>query len=356
MSLLTFPDRFKADMQSFVRELENESPVFVDWLTIRQVHPAGGIPTLSGGVMISTDADGAVEFQTLKRSDIEGSFDSRMWIRCDGNTVEFHGNISRWNRRDNVFGYSWAETISRVNRLLNLYSLPPFTDGEKFRYADSGEGWTGARVSRIDATANHTFFNLPDAQMALSILARHHVGRQKGTISPDGTTVMYGYGSKYVSGKCYLKSAELRTHLRKKSGSHVGQDVIEFCEMLGVIREEFTLKSRFLTQKNICWLADISQQEVHRMFNERTQMKRLHQMTYPDLSSLHPAIRGTLARYENGEPLNLKRATLYRHRKALLPFGIDISVPNNVKKFAPPVRTIERALLVAPEWYRKKYG
>lgn len=341
---------------SRVSELELETPLFVDWLTIRQPHPGGGLPVVNDGWVISSDASGVIEFETVKRFQAEGSFDSKMWIRCDGNSVEFHGNISRYGRRDNVFGYDWNETIRRVNELLNLFSLPSFTQGELTRYADTGWQWSGARVSRIDITMNHSAFNWTDAQQLVLLLGRHHVGRQKGQVSPDGTTVMYGYGSKYISGKCYLKAHELEAHRRKKSGEHVGQDVIDFCRDLGVIREEFTLKSRYLTQNDLCFLGQITQGELHRIYTERTQIRRLKEMTYPDLSTLSSAVRGTLARYENGEPLCLKRRTFYRHRKALLPYGIDISIPNNVKKFSPPLRVIERAALVAPEWYRKKYG
>lgn len=349
--------RFLSEVAKTLPELDDEWPLFVDWLTIRQVHPAGGLPLVSDGYTTRCDRDGAIQYELVNRDEIEGSFDSRMWLRCDGNSVEFHGNIARYSRRDNVFGYGWSETLRRVNTLLNLHSLPPFTAGEKARYADSGVVWTGARVSRIDITVNYAAFSEVDAQRVLHSLSMHHVGRQRGTVSPDEATVMYGYGSKYVSGKVYLKHVELLRHRRKKHGAHVDQEVIDFCRSMGLLREEFTLKSRFLTQTGLCWLGEIDAAQLQAVYRHRSQFKRFRDMEVKDTSSLSAGARGTLARYEQGEPHGLKRATFYRHRSEILKCcGIDITVPNKVEKVAVPIKVLEVQPLVAPAWYRKKYG
>ena len=80
-------------------------------------------------------------------------------------------------------------------------------------------------------------------------------------------------------------------------------------------------------------------------------------MEIKDTSALSAGARGTLARYEQGEPHGLKRATFYRHRAEILKVcGIDISVPRNVEKIAPPVRVVSVQPMVAPEWYRRKFG
>ena len=340
-----------------VAELDSEHPLFVDWLTIRQEHHGIELPRLTGGQIIVSNEKDEVERCTQRRFEAEGSFDDRMWIRCDGTAVDFHGNPARWNRPDNVFGHGWEETISRVNRLLNLHNLPPFTKGEMQRFSDSGWQWSGARVSRIDITMNHAFFSNENAQIIVDHMGRQHVGRQRGTVTPDRTTVLYGYGSQYASGKLYMKAAELKAHRRKKSGSHVDQEVVDYCENLGVLREELTLKSRFLTQKGIAFLADIDQGRLMDIYNERSQLRALKRYEHTDLSCLSPAQRGTLARWESGEPLNLKKSQFYAHRRALLPLGVDIGTPkNNVTKLVQPIRVIERAVLVAPDWYRQKNG
>jgi len=331
-------------------------PVFVDWVTIRQDHGEGGAPRLNGGRYMAIDADGAVDYVVERRVGVEGSFDSRVDVRSDGSVVEFSGNIARYNRRDNLFGYDWPETVRRINSLLNLYSIPPFTAGKLYRFADHGWTWTGARVSRIDATMNRACFSEQGAEVVLRALASQHVGRQKGVLSVDGGTVEYGRGSKYVYGKCYAKAQELRKHRRRKSGAHVDDEVIAFCERYGVLREEFTLKSRFLTQRQFCYLGAINQSALIDIFMERTQFRRFEKVTFESFDDLPRHLRATYASWRDGLPQNVSRTTFYRHRQELLSFGVDISVPNNVQMLPVRVRTVDVAALEAPDWYRQKFG
>ncbi len=331
-------------------------PIFIDWVTIRQDWPEGGIPVLNGGHVIRIDSDGSVEWQVDQRLGLEGSFDSRVDVKCDGYRVEFSGNIARYNRRDNLFGYQWNDTIARINRLLNLYSIPPFTKGKLFRFADTGWTWTGARVSRIDVTMNYATFSVDAMHALMSSLAGHHIGRQKGTLRPDGATIEYGAGSKYVYGKIYAKHVEFERHASRKSGSHVDPEVIDFCKNFGVLREEFGLKSRFLTQRGLAYLGAINQQELNNVFLERSQFRRFEQVKYESFDDLPRHLRATYVSWQHGYPLGLSQATFYRHRNALLKYGIDISVPSNVARLPIRVRTIDVAALEAPEWYRRKYG
>lgn len=340
-----------------VFELETEPVLFIDWLTIRQVHSEGGLPLVIQGYKTDEEEDGEINYRIPKRRMVVGSYDDVMKLRCDGHCVEFDGNISRWERPDNVFGYGWDETIRRVNRLLNLHGLPPFTPGERLRFADKGHVYTGARVSRIDITKNYACFNEQDARQFLINVSAHHVGRQKGSVTPDGTTVEYGRGSKYVYGKLYLKHTELEQHRKKKSGKHVGQDVIDFCRSMGVVREEMELKSRFLTQNQLCWLAEINSDLLDVVYRDRSQVRGFKGMKYDDTTELTATARGTLARYENGEPINLKKSQFYAVRRQLINAGYpDIGVSKNVVAVRPKVKVIEVQAMCAPDWYRRKYG
>ena len=79
-------------------------------------------------------------------------------------------------------------------------------------------------------------------------------------------------------------------------------------------------------------------------------------MTFESFDDLPRHLRATYATWRDGLPLDLSRATFYRHRTELLKYGIDISVPNNVQRLTIPVRTVEVAALEAPDWYRQKFG
>lgn len=331
-------------------------PVFVDWVTMRQDHGGDGAPVLNGGQVISIDADGSVDYVVHRRTGLEGSFDSRCDVRSDGSVVEFSGNIARFNRRDNLFGYEWPETVRRINALLNVYSIPPFTAGKLYRFADHGWTWTGARASRIDITMNRASFSQEGGEVVLKALAGQHIGRQKGVLSTDGMTVAYGEGSKYVYGKVYSKYAELMAHKRRKSGAHVDEEVIEFCRSHGVLREEFTLKSRFLTQRQMAYLGAITHDELTDVFMGRTQFRRFEKMTYDSFGDLPRHLQATYAKWKEGLPQKISVRTFYRHRSELLKYGIDVSIPCNVHALPVKVRTIEVAALEAPPWYRQRYG
>lgn len=336
---------------------DHENPIFLDWLTIRQTHHSQDVPIFRDGQVLSVDADGSVEWVTDRRVQVEGSYDSRVMIRSDGSNVEFSGNPTRFARRDNLFGFSFEDSIQRVNHLLNLHSLPPFSAGLPYRFADSGVVWSGARVSRADVTLNFATFSLSDARAVLSDLAGHHLGRQKHNLTPDGSTLSIGgQGSRYVYHKIYLKSHEIQVHRKRRSGQHVASDVEKFCQDYGILREEMTLKSRFLTQNRLAFLGDITQSRLNAVFFHRSAFRRFDQVKYQNFSDLPPAIYGTYCRWRDGLPLDLAKTTFYRHRRSLLQYGVDIAVPNNVTRLPLRVRTVDVAAMVAPDWYRCKYG
>jgi len=334
----------------------NVIPVFVDYLTIRQVHDGGKLPVINGGRVLRIDSDGEIEYTVDTRQGLEGSFDSRVEVRCDGHQVEFSGNISRYGRQDNLFGYTFAGSIERINELLKSLGLPPFTSGKLYKFADTGWTWTGARVSRIDITCNYVTGSMIDSEALLRNMAGHHIGRQKGSLSVNGATVEYGRGSKYVYGKLYCKTTELKKHRSKKSGQHVADEVIDFCQSLGVIREEFTLKSRFLLQNGLAYLGAITDSLLIEVYMNRTQLKRLDKVQYENFNDLPANLRATYVSWKYGFPITLKKTAFYKHRKALLAYGIDISIPNNVQTMPIKVKTIELAALTAPDWYIKKYA
>lgn len=331
-------------------------PFFVDYLTIRQSYPEGGLPVINGGRVIRIDSDGEVEYVLDARHGLLGSFDSRVDIRCDGHTVEFSGNISRYGRADNLFGYSFEETIQKINQLIVSFGLPAFSSGRLYDFVDGQSVYSGARVSRIDITCNYATGSMLDSEALLRNMAGHHVGRQKGSLSVNGTTVEYGRGSKYVYGKLYCKTTELIRHKSKKSGQHVSDDVIAYCHTSGIVREEFTLKSRFLTQNGLAYLGAITTQKLSGVYMERSQLQRLEQVQYENFNDLPPRLRATYVSWKHGFPIDLPVSTFYRHRKQLLAYGIDISVPNNIHTLPIKVKTVHLSAVGAPDWYQRKYA
>lgn len=88
----------------------------------------------------------------------------------------------------------------------------------------------------------------------------------------------------------------------------------------------------------------------------RSQLQRLEQVKYENFNDLPKHLRATYVSWKYGYPIELSRATFYKHRSALLNYGVDISIPNNVHTLPIKVKTIQLSALSAPDWYQQKYA
>lgn len=332
---------------------ETGTPFFVDWLSLRQTHDQD-LPEINAGVVCGMDVHGEIVWRTTRPSVVEGSHETSVQIRCDGHTVVFSGNVSRFGRTDNLFGFDMAACMRRVNGILQRLGLPPFTMGRKFmRHIKTRQGaslvpaWTGCHITRIDLTANFETGSLSNARAYLEWLSTQQGNaRLKVGTHVDGETVDWGRGSRRIYTKVYLKSAELRKH-------NGPPELIEHCENVGLIRFEVTLKSTQLHAMGCNYLGGLDMTQLEMLFEERRQVLTRAEHTHDDLEQLPNALRRTARDYLAGDDLQqrMSRATFFRHRAGLLPYGIDIAVKRNVINFKPRVRVIEVRPATAPTWY-----
>lgn len=345
------PDQFR----DLSRRDDPTEPFFVDWLTMRQSHEIE-LPIINAGVVCGIDAHGEIEWQTQRASQIQGSFDTSIQLRCDGHTVLFSGNVSRFGRTNNLFGFSFADCLRRVNHILARFGLPPFSAGKKFhRHVRSQDGsinlrsaWTGATISRIDMTGNYETGSISNARAYLEWLATQQGNaRLKVGTRVDGETVDWGRGSRRLYSKIYIKSAELRKH----DGP---PELIEYCEEVGLVRFEVTAKSTQLIAMGCNYLGGFDMHKITQLFNERAAVLSRANHAHDDLESLPNMFRRTARDYLAGDDLqrHLSVSTFRRHRLALLPYGLDISVRRNVINFQPRIRVIELKAASVPSWYQ----
>lgn len=358
-------------------QMDAAEPFFVDWLSIHQTHEVE-LPVVDDGHVLGVDQEGQLVWKTTRKHRFEGSFETSVAIRCDGHTVWFEGNVSRFNRSNNLFGFSLRECISRVNGLLAKVGLPPFTMGRKFwspvkrsngpfrdepelvnvegvevevdrprNGLDVVERWTGARITRIDLTANYATGSRDNARAYMEWLAtQQHSARVKVGTHADGETVDWGRGSKRIYAKCYDKASEMA-----RRGAPA--ELVEYCEGQGVIRFEVTVKSKQLFEMGCQYLGSLNMHQLELLFKERQAVMGRAEHTHDNLAELPNTLRRTARDYLAGDDLvaRMKPVTFWRHRKGLLPYGIDIAVRRNVIDFKPRVRVIELAPLAVPSWY-----
>jgi hypothetical protein len=349
--------------------LPNQAPgqIFCDWISIYQHHGLG-LPVFADGCVIKYDADGVHEFTTLKKSRIEGSHESAVFIRCDGETVWFEGNVSKFGRQDNVFGYSFDQCIERINALLATLGLPPFTAGKRMEAVKySGDDafewvWTGARLTRIDVTENFVAGSKENAYAFMRFLAGQQASRLKTGVYGEGETVDFGRGSKYAYAKAYLKGPELLRHARKlkdpdnarqRAYSPYLEMLAAWCSSIGLVRFETTYKARYLTQHKLQYLGAFNMNQLELDFAERKSVFTRSECDVDQLTDLEPKTLAMYRMWQAGDDITSKcsRATFYRHRARLLPYGVDIAIKSNVIKFQPKTRVITLGPVSPPDFY-----
>ena len=329
--------------------------VFCDWLSIYQVHMQDDVPLVNQGHVFSVDIDGVVEWDVPQKLVHRGSHDTSIRIRSDGNRVTLEGNIGRFNRADNLFGYSVKDCVTLANRMLATFDLPPFTCCPPMPLngkggADAGFQAVGAVVTRIDLTHNWMTGSAGNCEQFI----RHLQGFKSGRQEPkpyNCTGVAWGEGSKYWYAKVYDKAGEYFRQCGKKS-KKFDPVLFEFMQLNGIARHEIELKSRYLTQHNLWrftqW-TDGMEDRIYALFNDVIDGS-VNVDSYLEI----PGRAGELAvAWRDGADLKkrLSHNTYYRYRRELLVFGIDIAVPSNVIRLRSRVEVITLTPAVIPDWY-----
>lgn len=339
--------------------------VFCDWLSVYQDHLGGldgAVPVVNSGRVFSVDQDGVVQWDVPQKLVHRGSHDTSIRIRSDGFRVSLEGNIGRFNRSDNLFGYTVSECVALANVLLASFGLPPFVDAAPMplvRKAASAGGETdagyqavGAVITRVDLTRNWQTGSPGNCEQFIRYLQGFKSGRQEPRAYKT-TGVAWGEGSKYWYAKVYDKAAE---YFRQSGKGSKAFDPVLFDYMMssGIARHEISLKSRYLKQNNLWrftqWSKDMNTEErVYALFNDVVGGEA-HVDSFLEI----PGRAGELAvAWRDGADLKKRLAqnTYYRYRRQLLKYGIDIAVPSNVTRLRQRVEVIALAPAPVPEWY-----
>lgn len=344
------------NLDYFAREID--VPFFVDWLSLEQVHPFE-VPTVSEGFVQFTDQDGVLQWMSPQHSKVRGSFDTSLRIRAHGNKVEFSGNVSRFGRADNLFGFDLGVCLRRVNEVLTSLGLPEFSPGQKFYRTSRSStsprltpAWTGCKLTRIDLTANYQTGSADNARAYLEWLSSQQTSARVkvGTHGGHGETVDWGRGSRRVYAKAYNKAIELARH---NGEGPTSRQLIDYCNEVGLVRFEVTVKATQLHTMGCNYLGGLDMGQLVELFKDRAAVLTRAEHTHDDLDELPNHFRRTARDYLAGDNVrdHLSLASFKRHRAALLPYGIDIAVARNVVDFKPRVRVIELSPCVRPSWY-----
>lgn len=338
---------------------------FCDWVSIYQRHFTP-VKKFSAGAIITVDEHGEIVSMVLKRERFEGSHESAVMLRSDGETVWFDGNVSKFNRKDNVFGFTFAECLRRINEICDMVGLPHFTEGERYLSnvnGNPGMRWTGAKVTRLDITENFATGSRDNASHFMRFLQEQQASRLKTGTYGDEETVDYGRGSRHVYFKLYNKAKEIRRHAlkTKNADDEYLNRLADWCDDVGLVRAELTLKARKLRDIGCDYLGGFNMKHAEQEFVDKCGVFTRADAQVDDLPKLPASVLGTLRMWENGDDVSgkLSRATFYRHRSALLPHGVDIAIKSSTTRLKMRTRVIKLGPVAIPSWYElnsKGYG
>ncbi|HYV61879.1 MAG TPA: phage/plasmid replication protein [Bryobacteraceae bacterium] len=325
--------------------------IFIDWVTLAQHHPKGGLPILCRGVHSWADAQGITRLERISAASVGGSFGTAVLVGCDGAQVLLSGNVGRLSRPDNLFNLDWPATLAASNRVLLGIGLPPFTPADPVPpQGDYARRAWGARLLRVDITCNFSAGSDPQAREVIRWIAGQSMKRVRRGQAGD-SSVWWANTRRMF--KAYRKGEELMAHGLPKDA-----DAVRWCNELGIVRVEVELKRRRLQELDMTDPFLVTQGRVEEVFREETEiLRRVDRSDEPDILNALPArSRAYAAAWLAGRDLAqlVSRSTLFRHAKVCREHGLDILTPRNVASFPVSVRVVELKAAPVPEWYSLK--
>ncbi|MGZ5578165.1 MAG: phage/plasmid replication domain-containing protein [Methylobacter sp.] len=366
--------------------------MFFDWLACYQDFDFE-LPVVSKeGYAIFNFEDGSFSPIRQNRIQHEGSFSTSVTVKVSGNRIYVSGNPSRFDRLDNLFGFTTLEACFAVyNRILASLGLPAFTRGKLLGYVETEREngsiklvplFDGAVITELHLTSNVAVGkgNELTYLKAVSMLPyRHSVPR----LHTNGMTVDWlskAGNAREVYPKIYNKANEFRLHLLPNIKKRFGENsqeyqyvlsVINYCESQGVVRFEQKLRSGFLKKNGLQYwgLSNFSYLEtIHYQFiniDEKLKVSAMNIQTLTETLLTEGICSNTKAanitalyaiNWMNGEKFESGKAQVKVHRARLRKIGIDILKPCNLLVFSPvivkEVVEIEKRPLTPPPFYR----
>ena len=365
------------------------SVYFIDQLFIQQHHPDGGLPLVGTHVIERLDMEsGEALPPSVNQKRLEGSFSSKLTIRCDGFKVRVEGNPSRWQRMDNLFGLSTLdECVEVYNHILSKYDLPPFTKNTRLYPRQTPDGKStslignGAEITSIDWTRNISVGEGKEPSFIRG-MSSMQIGRgRKPNLFPNGMTCGWGYGSSWALNKLYCKAWELKDHLkrdkRKKNGVPPEQleyieKLISYCEKQGVVRDEMSMKQLFLKKHRLQFYGLVDETDYYAHLNDIENAMKTIQINHDEHKSIADqllemeivksrqaanATQSYAIMWQSGTDIRqvLNRSQFYEHKSRLKQIGLDIGQPFDVTRMCPTLKrseVIEVQPLSIPDWYQ----
>ena len=331
----------------------------IDWVDFVAplVHDEGqGSPFYAGEVM-STTAAGELDWGIFKRMQMLGSHSATIQVRsarmADGRqAVRVSGNLVKWFQGHNIFGTNDIHGLV-LESLSKVMSI-----GKLFPTLSELQNWVAGDVEllRVDCTESVDFGNEKRVLNALRSLDQSANLKFRGRGQYNGHSLLFGKGSRNWSLTLYSKGTELAKH--KLPPELIDTPLRGFAD--GLLRMEFRLLSMHLKKLGLSKLwawCENTASSVHQIMLQNLQISDATMLDSDIIEGLPTRYKAVYQLWLDGHDLRtmFPRNTFYRHRRALLGYGIDISIKQD-RKHAEASNVVPiRVVLVGkpvtvPEW------
>lgn len=254
------------------------------------------------------------------------------------------GNPSKFLQGHNVFGSDDLLSLVYDTFLKVCSSLQIEPALHELRQLKEGD----YTVKNLDINRS---FELPTRADVLSWKTRH------GRPSTKGGTLYFGSGTSRWKIKAYCKGEELEASKKHQLPTQLLDSPLKTWAD-NKLRVELTLLSKELKTIGIGKARDLTVSlidELYRQYIGRIQMSEQIELSTEMQLNLPRKDQSTYVHWQNGVDLRsmLPKATYYRHRRALLEYGIDIALRKEVKprsNVVPLIRILEAQPAPIPQW------
>lgn len=324
----------------------------IDWVTA--ILPCTHKDLIIGGSILCIDPNGDTEWSTEKALSVVGSYDNRIQIRTDGSLSRLwlSGNPVKFLQGHNIFGScDLLYLISKaVDKLVSMdLGLCP-TD---FDLANIRQG--NYQVSRVDINQSYHLANRDEVLAWLRAAESSARLRHRGSGLFAGNTLYYGKHSRYWALKCYSKILEILAKGHQLPAELQIPELLDWAEK--ALRIEAVIRSMELKRRGLNIASAWSEKSAKLLLQELIgHLEMTGSFSLPDevIKTLPSHLSPVYSLWLRGADMRTeyKKPTFYRHRKALLAYGIDIAVTQESTRsnIVPLYRVLEALPAEIPQW------